>query len=318
MKKITILIPCYNEEESLPLLYERLSNLISKIEKYNIEILFINDGSSDKSLSIIKDLSINNQNISYIDLSRNFGKEIAMIAGMDHVDSDAAIIMDADLQHPPELILEMIYWWEQGYDDVCAKRKNRVGESWLKKTITNIYYKMLQKFSRTPIQPNVGDFRLLNKKCIEALKQMRESQRYTKGLFSWIGFNKKEIYFDNDVRAAGTTKWNYFSLIGFAIEGFTSFTTAPLKLASVVGIIMSILSILYMTLIIIKTIIYGDAVAGYPSLISIILFIGGVQLFFMGIIGEYLGRIFNETKQRPLYFIKEYKPINKEPDNNEN
>lgn len=306
MKTISILIPCYNEQESLPALYKRLKVLTESIKNYKFEVLFVNDGSRDNTLKIIKKLRQQDDSINYVDLSRNFGKEIAMIAGIDHINSDAMIIMDADLQDPPELIKEMLYWWEQGYKDVCAKRKSRAGETWFKKWSSHTYYKVLQKVTRIPVQPDVGDFRLLDRQCIDALKQMRESQRYTKGLFSWIGFDKKEILFDRDARVAGKTKWNYFSLFNLAVEGITSFTIFPLRLASIIGMLIAALAIIYMLFIIIKTLIYGGDVAGYPSLISVILFIGGVQLVFLGIMGEYLGRIFNETKGRPLYFVKEY------------
>ena len=306
MKTISILIPCYNEQESLPALYKRLKVLTESIKDYKFEILFVNDGSRDNTLKIIKELRQQDDSINYVDLSRNFGKEIAMIAGIDHINSDAMIVMDADLQDPPELIKEMLYWWEQGYKDVYAKRKSRAGETWFKKWSSHTYYKVLQKVTRIPVQPDVGDFRLLDRQCIDALKQMRESQRYTKGLFSWIGFDKKEILFDRDARVAGKTKWNYFSLFNLAVEGITSFTIFPLRLASIIGMLIAALAIIYMLFIIIKKLIYGGDVAGYPSLISVILFIGGVQLVFLGIMGEYLGRIFNETKGRPLYFVKEY------------
>ena len=321
MKTISILIPCYNEQESLPALYKRLKELMDSIENYQFEIMFVNDGSRDDTLKIIKDLRAKDSRVNYVDLSRNFGKEIAMIAGIDHINTDAMIVMDADLQDPPELIKEMLYWWEQGYNDVCAKRKSRAGETWFKKVCakrksragetwfkkwsSHTYYKILQKVSRIPVQPDVGDFRLLDRQCIEALKELRETQRYTKGLFSWIGFDKKEILFDRDARIAGKTKWNYFGLFNLAVEGITSFTIFPLRLASIIGIAIAVLAIIYMLFIIVKTLIYGGDVAGYPSLISVILFIGGVQLVFLGIMGEYLGRIFNETKGRPLYFVKE-------------
>lgn len=305
MKSITILIPCYNEEESLPSLYTRLSDLVDDISGYQFEILFVNDGSQDNTIQIIKNLSHTDQRIRYVDLSRNFGKEIAMIAGIDNVHSDAMVVMDADLQDPPELIKEMIYWWEQGYNDVCAKRKSRAGEGWFKKWSSHTYYKILQKVSKIPIQPDVGDFRLLDKQCIEALKQLRETQRYTKGMFSWIGFDKKEIFFDRDARVAGQTKWNYWSLCNLAIEGITSFTILPLRIATFMGISIAVLSVIYMMVIIGKTLAWGENVAGYPSLMCVVLFIGGVQLFFLGVFGEYLGRIFYETKGRPLYFVKD-------------
>ncbi len=229
-----------------------------------------------------------------------------MIAGIDYVDSDALVIMDADLQDPPELVPQMVAYWEQGYQDICARRKSRAGESFFKKWSSHLFYRILQRFSDIPIQPDVGDFRLLDRQCIEALRLMRESQRYTKGLFSWIGFAKKEILFDRDARAAGKTKWNYWKLCNLAIEGITSFTIVPLRLASLVGCLLALLAILYMLFIVVKTLAFGGDVAGYPSLISVILFIGGVQLFFLGVMGEYLGRVFNESKARPLYLVKEY------------
>ena len=299
-------MPCYNEEAVLEKFYDRTSSIINNISNYDFQFVFVNDGSKDRTIEIMRSLRKQDARVNYVDLSRNFGKEIAMIAGIDYLTGDAAIIMDADLQDPPELIPEMIYWWEQGYQDVCAKRRSRAGESFFKKWSSHTFYRILQKVSNIPIQPDVGDFRLLDKQCLNALRLMRESQRYTKGLFSWIGFEKKEILFDRDARAAGTTKWNYWKLTNLAIEGLTSFTIAPLRLASLFGCILSFLAIFYMAVIIIKTLIYGGDVAGYPSLISVILFIGGVQLLFLGIMGEYLGRIFNESKFRPLYFVKDF------------
>jgi polyisoprenyl-phosphate glycosyltransferase len=304
--KITILIPTYNEEEVLNRLYLRITEVINQIDSYEFEILFINDGSMDKSLSIMKDLRAKDERVSYVNLSRNFGKEISMIAGLDYAKGDAVIIMDADLQDPPELVPEMIKYWELGYDDVYAKRRSRSGESWLKKGTSSFFYKILQKFTKIDIQENTGDFRLLDRRCIEALKQLRETQRYTKGMFSWIGYNKKELLFDRDPRAAGETKWNYRNLINLAIEGITSFTIAPLRISSLFGFIISIFSFIYMIWIITKTLLYGKDVAGYPSLMTVMLFLGGIQLISLGIIGEYLGRIFNETKNRPLYFVDEY------------
>ncbi|MED3397952.1 glycosyltransferase family 2 protein [Bacillus wiedmannii] len=306
MKTITILVPAYNEEEVLDQLYSRLTGVFQGIPNYNFEILFVNDGSKDRTLDIIKEFRVNDKRISYVDLSRNFGKETAMIAGLDHAIGDAVIIIDADLQDPPELIPEMIKYWEQGYDDIYAKRRSRSGESWAKKWTAGKFYRLLKKTTRIPIQENTGDFRLLDRRCVEALKKIRETQRYTKGMFSWIGYNKKEILFDRDPRAAGETKWNYFKLMDLAIEGITSFTTAPLRLASFMGFTVSFLAFIYMIWIIIKTLMYGESVSGYPSMMTAILFIGGVQLISIGIIGEYLGRIFNETKQRPLYFVDEY------------
>ena len=306
MQKITILVPAYNEEEVLQQLYDRLNKVINSIPFYTFEILFVNDGSTDRTLQQIKRLRENDENISYVNLSRNFGKETAMIAGLDYATGDAVIIIDADLQDPPELIPEMIRYWEMGYDDVYAKRRSRAGETWLKKSTSSLYYKVLQKMTRIPIQKNTGDFRLLDRRCVEALKQIRETQRYTKGMFSWIGYNKKEILFDRDPRAAGETKWNYIKLLDLAIEGITSFTTTPLRLSALFGCAISFFAFIYMIWIITKTLLFGESVAGYPSLMTVILFLGGIQLISLGIIGEYLGRIFNETKNRPLYFVDEY------------
>ncbi|WP_411348092.1 glycosyltransferase family 2 protein [Paenibacillus sp. WLX2291] len=307
MKKlITILIPAYNEEDVLTHLYDRLKLVTHEISKYDYEFLFINDGSKDRTIEIIKELREIDTRISIIDLSRNFGKEVAMMAGFDYARGDAIIIIDADLQDPPELIPQMIKFWEDGYDDVFARRNSRQGETWFKKWTSATFYKVLQKVTRVPLQQDTGDFRLLDRRCIEALKQLRETQRYTKGMFSWIGFNKKEIRFDRDARFAGETKWNYFKLFDLAIEGITSFTITPLRLSAASGIIISACAFIYMIWIIIKTLIYGNPVEGYPSLMTVMLFIGGIQLISLGIIGEYLGRVFNETKRRPLYFVNQY------------
>lgn len=306
MKKITILIPAYNEQEVLESLLERLDNISNTQKHYDFEFLFVNDGSKDKTLEIIKEKSKTDRRISYVNLSRNFGKEIAMIAGLDHAKGDATVIIDADLQDPPELIPKMIKYWEQGYDDVYARRRSRDGETWLKKFTSQVYYRLLQKSTHVPIQIDTGDFRLLDKRCVEALKQIRESQRYTKGMFSWIGFNKKEITYDRDPRAAGETKWNYVKLVNFAIDGLTSFTTAPLRISSVFGVLISLIAFIFIIILVVKTLLFGDPVSGYPSLMAVVLFLGGVQLLSIGIIGEYIGRIFNETKNRPLYFTEEY------------
>lgn len=304
-KKISILIPAYNEQEVLQPLYERLVMLAGKTSDYDFEFLFVNDGSRDKTLEIIKSYAEKDNRIAYVNLSRNFGKEIAMIAGLDNVTGDATVIIDADLQDPPELIPQMIRHWEEGFDDVYAKRRSRSGESFLKKKSSELFYKLLQKSTNVPIQIDTGDFRLLDKRCVEALRGFRESQRYTKGMFSWIGYKKKEILYDRDPRVAGETKWNYLKLINLALDGITSFTTAPLRIASVFGMVISLLAFLYIVFLVVRTIFFGSDLAGYPSMMAVMLFLGGVQLLSLGIIGEYIGRIFNETKQRPLYFIEE-------------
>lgn len=303
---VSILVPCYNEEAVLHEFYRRTVQVIDDMPQYRFQFMFVNDGSKDQTLDIMRELHEKDSRVSYVNLSRNFGKEIAMIAGIDYLTGDAAIIMDADLQDPPELIPEMISWWEKGYQDVSAKRRSRAGESFFKKWSSHAFYTILQKMSSVPMQRDVGDFRLLDKQCLNALRLMRESQRYTKGLFSWIGFEKKEVLFDRDARAAGKTKWNYWKLINLAIEGITSFTIAPLRASAFVGCVLAFIAILYMFFIVLRTLICGEDVPGYPSLVSIILFIGGIQLFFLGIIGEYLGRVFNESKFRPLYLVKDY------------
>lgn len=306
MKSITILIPAYNEEAVLPQLHRRLISLSESLPDYAFEFLFVNDGSRDDTLQIIKDFAEEDHRISYINLSRNFGKEIAMIAGIDHVTSDAMVIIDADLQDPPELIPEMVQLWEQGYDDIYAKRRSRDGETWLKKTTSKLYYQLLQRVTRVPIQEDTGDFRLLDRRVVEALKQFRESQRNTKAIFSQVGFRKKEILYDRDPRLAGETKWSYPKLLDLAISGITSFTTAPLRVASVLGIAVSFVAFVYILYLLIRPLFGVSTGGGYSSLMAAILFLGGVQLLSLGIIGEYIGRIFDETKQRPLYLVEEY------------
>ena len=316
-KLVTILVPAYNEKDVLNMLYERLANIMDSNAKYNFEILFINDGSKDNTLDIIKNLREKDKRVCYVNLSRNYGKETAMMAGFDYCKGDCLIILDADLQDPPELIPEMLKYWEEGYDDVYAKRRSRKGETFLKKFTSKMYYKTLQSVTNIEIQKDTGDFRLLDRRCVEALKQLRESQRYTKGLFSWIGYKKKEILFDRDPRAAGKTKWNYRKLVGLSIDGLTSFTTAPLRMSAILGIIVSFIGFIYMMVIIIKTLVYGIDVPGYSSTMVVILFLGGIQLIFLGVIGEYLGRAFYESKDRPLYFIdcyNEEKETNKKSD----
>ena len=311
MKKlISILIPAYNEEPVLPQLVERLEKLANDNENYNFEFLFVNDGSRDRTLELITDYAKNDQRISYINLSRNFGKEIAMIAGFDYVKGDAMVIIDADLQDPPELIPQMIHFWEKGYDDVFARRRSRAGESFVKKKTSEWYYKILQSSTRIPIQVDTGDFRLLDRRCIEALKSFRESERYTKGMFSWIGYRKKEILYDRDPRAAGESKWNYGKLINLAIDGITSFTTAPLRISTFFGALVSFTAFVYILYLVVRPLFGVPTGGGYSSTMAVILFLGGVQLLSLGIIGEYIGRIFNESKNRPLYFIEEYHEAN--------
>lgn len=307
MKKVSLLVPCYNEESSLLLLYEEIVRMISSMDMYEWEILFVNDGSRDNTMDIIHFLSDKDSRVSYVDLSRNFGKENAMLAGFDYAKGDAVVIMDADLQHPPMVIPEMIRKWEEGYDDVYAQRKSRGKESWMRKRLTRFYYKVLQNSSRVDVLPNVGDFRLLDRKCVNALCQMRESGRYTKGMYCFIGFKKTGVEFETQDRAAGESSMSYRKLINLALEGITSYTTAPLRLATFIGLIVSLFAFIYMVFVVVKALLYGDPVAGYPTLLTVILFIGGVQLLAVGIMGEYLSKVFVEVKNRPVYFVREYR-----------
>jgi len=306
MQKVSILIPAYNEESSLQFLFERLVKLMDADKKFAWEVLMVNDGSTDNTLMLLSQIHEKDNRFNYLDLSRNYGKEVAMLAGFDYVTGDCMIIMDADLQHPPELIPEMLQYWEEGYDDVYARRCAREGESFFRKKVSRWFYRFLQKISRVEIQQDTGDFRLLDKTCVAALRAMRESQRYTKGMYSWIGFNKKEILFDQQARVAGSSKWNYFKLSELAIEGITSFTISPLRISSFIGIIVSLGAFIYMIYVFIQALIFGDPARGYPTMMVVILFLGGFQLLSLGIIGEYLGRIFLETKNRPPYFARLY------------
>ena len=306
MKKISLLIPCYNEEASLPFLYDELRRLMSEMPDYLFEILFVNDGSTDGTLNLIKQYRKSDDRVCYVDLARNFGIERGMLAGFDYVTGDCMVIMDADLQHPPMVVKDMVAKWEQGYDDVYAKRKSRGKEPWLRRQFSLLFYRILKKTSRIDILPNVGDFRLLDRKCIESLKMLRESERYTKGMFCWIGYKKDFVEFEQQERKAGTTSWNFWGLLSLAIEGIVSFTTFPLRIATIVGISTAVIAAIYMVYVLVKTIIWGDPVAGYPTLILIILFLGGLQLMALGIIGEYMGRVFIESKRRPVYIVREY------------
>lgn len=306
MKKISVIIPAYNEEESLPILKQRMEKLMNSMEHYEFEILFINDGSKDNTINIIKEMRQEDNRINYVDFSRNFGKEIAMIAGLDYATGDCVIFMDADLQDPPELIPELVKYWEQGYDDVYAKRRSRKGETWLKKFTSKMYYKILQKTTRIEIQKDTGDFRLLDKRCVNALKKLREAERNTKSMFSWIGYKKKEVLYDRDPRVAGKTKWNYIKLIDLAIDGITSFTTSPLRISTYIAIPTFFLLFGYFIYVIAKCFVIKQAIQAFQAIILLILFFSGVQILLFGIVGEYLGRIFNETKNRPLYLVNEY------------
>jgi len=305
-KKVTIILPAYNEEKSFPLLKEKMSQVLLDNPTYDWEFLLVNDGSKDNTLQqMIRLHNEDPEHWNYVDLSRNYGKEVAMMAGFDYATGDAVIIMDSDMQHPISVIPEMINHWEDGYDDVYAQRKSSK-ESWFKKKTSQWYYRLLQHLTRVPIQKDTGDFRLLDRSCIEALKKMRETERNTKGLYSWIGFRKYGIQYEQLERQEGESKWSFMQLLNLAINGLTSYTVAPLRISTGLGLVISLLAFMYLVFIIVRTLLYGDPVAGYPTIMVTILLLGGVQLISLGIIGEYLGKVFNETKGRPAYFIESY------------
>ncbi|MCH5326544.1 MAG: glycosyltransferase family 2 protein [Duncaniella sp.] len=304
--KVSVLIPMYNEEASLDNLFHRVNSVIDTLPQYDWEILLVNDGSRDHSLLIAIRLHLSDPRWHYLDLSRNWGKETAMMAGIDYVTGDCMIIMDADLQHPPEAFPLMLDEWMKGYDDIYGHRLTRGKEPWLRRKLSMLYYNILERSTRQPVLKNVGDFRCLDSICIEALRRLPESQRYTKGLFSWIGFRKTSVPFEQEERTEGETKWNFLSLLNLAIEGLTSYTTAPLRIASVAGLTVSVLAFIYMIYVLVKTIIWGDSVQGFPTLLIVLLLLGGLILLALGIIGEYIGRIFIETKRRPGYFVRDY------------
>lgn len=309
MKKqlITAMVPAYNEEECIYELYNRVTSVLQGIENYDYEILVINDGSKDNTLSILEELHSKDKHLQYVNLARNYGKETAMAAGFDYAKGDIVVILDADLQDPPELIPKMLeVFIGGGYDDVYGKRKSRKGETWLKKITSKFFYRLLQKSTRVNILKDTGDFRILSRRAVDALKKYREQRRYTKGFFALIGLKKKEFLYDRDPRIAGHTKWNYFNLFNLAVEGITSFSTFPLRLSSILGFITALIGFIYIIFLVLKTLIFGEVVRGYPTLLSIIIFLGGVQLLSLGVIGEYLGRIFDEVKNRPLYLVEKY------------
>lgn len=303
---LSVVVPVYNEEEVLPEFHRRLEKVLDGLEMKS-EVVYVNDGSVDGSLNKMYQLKADDGRIAVIDLSRNFGKEIAMTAGMDHAHGDAVVVIDADLQDPPELIPEMISHWQSGYDVVYAQRTSRAGESAFKKTTAHAFYRVMQRLSRVKIPADAGDFRLLSRRAVDALSGLREQHRFMKGLFAWIGYPQKAIPYERDARYGGKTKWSYISLWNFAIEGITSFSTVPLKVATYLGVLTAFISFLFGMFIVVKTIFFGNPVPGYPSLLVVVLFLGGIQLMALGVIGEYLGRMFDETKGRPLYLIKDYK-----------
>lgn len=305
---LSIVVPAFNEQEVLPTFHERLSKVLDSLPLES-EVIYVNDGSMDGTLEVMKILRAHDERVAILDLSRNFGKEIAMTAGLDHARGSAVVVIDADLQDPPELIPELVKHWKDGWDMVYAQRIERRGETVLKKLTAHWFYRLMQRMGRVRIPENVGDFRLLSRRALDSLLQLREQHRFMKGLFAWIGFPQIGVPYHRDPRFAGRSTWDYWRLWNFALDGITSFTTTPLKWATYLGLIIACVSFIYSAVIILQKILYGNPVKGYPSLMVVILFLGGVQLIFLGIIGEYLGRMFDETKKRPLYFLTSFHPV---------
>jgi glycosyltransferase involved in cell wall biosynthesis len=304
-KVISVVVPVFNEEEVLPAFHKRLISVLDKLP-YLVEVIYVNDGSTDDSLMILRDLHAHDGRLAIINLSRNFGKELALTAGIDHAVGEAVVIIDADLQDPPEVIPELIEpWAEADYDVVYAQRLSRTGESSLKRGTAFAFYRVINWLSRVRVPPDTGDFRLLSRRAVQGLREVREHHRFMKGLFAWIGYRQIAVPYHRSPRASGRSKWNYVRLWNFSLEGITGFTIAPLKVATYVGLIVAISAIAYGGIIIWRTLIYGSEVPGYPSLMAVILLLGGLQLTTLGILGEYVGRVFNETKRRPLYLVQD-------------
>ena len=307
MSKLTVVVPAYNESEGLRDFHARLVAVFDGID-VEASVLYVDDGSRDDTWAIMSALREGDPRVSTLRLSRNFGKELALTAGLDHVDADAAVVIDADLQDPPELIPTFVQHWREGYDVVYGTRASRAGETGFKKMTASGFYRVMERLSNTPIPRDTGDFRLLSRRALDALRQVRERQRFMKGLFTWVGFRQLPVVYHRDPRHAGQTKWNYWRLWNFAIDGITSFSGAPLKVATYAGLLAALLAFAFGLWVLGKALLYGDPVQGYPSLMVVVLFLGGIQLMALGVIGEYLGRLYVESKQRPLYLVDEYHP----------
>jgi polyisoprenyl-phosphate glycosyltransferase len=304
--RFCIVVPAFNEAAGIQSFHQRLSGVMDRLGRW--QVVYVNDGSTDATLAVLRDMRAVDRRIALVNLSRNFGKEIALSAGLDHARGDAVIVIDADLQDPPEVIPDLVAAWEEGFDVVYAQRTGRDGETWLKRTTATVFYRVMEGLGSVRMPRDTGDFRLMSWRVVEAVRSMRENHRFMKGLFAWVGFPSKAVFYHRAPREAGTTTWNYWKLWNFAIEGITSYTVMPLKIASYLGLAVSLLAALFILQLVIRTVLFGNAVAGYPSLMAVVLFLGGVQLLTLGIIGEYLGRIFNETKRRPLYLVESFTP----------
>ncbi|GAB3378000.1 glycosyltransferase family 2 protein [Lysobacter fragariae] len=306
--RLTLVIAAFNEADALPLLHPRLAAVLDGMADVDGRVLYIDDGSRDATWSVLQQIAAGDRRVGLIRLSRNFGKEAALTAGLDHVDGGAALILDADGQDPPELIPQFVAKWREGYDDVHGTRVEREGEGWLKRGTAHAFYRVIGRLSRTPVPADTGDFRLLSPRSLAALRQLRERHRFMKGLFGWIGFNSVAIPYRRDARSAGESKFNFWRLWNFALEGITSFSTAPLRLATYLGLLTAAVAFLYALWVVLKALLWGDPVAGWPTMMAVILGLGGVQLIALGLIGEYLGRLYEETKQRPLYLVDAWQP----------
>lgn len=306
MRLVSVVVPAYNEEDGITEFHRRLADVMNTIGMW--EVVYVNDGSGDRTLRVIETLLHTDPHVALVNLSRNFGKEIATTAGLDHARGDAVIVIDADLQDPPEVIPDLIAGWREGYDMVYAQRRIREGETWLKRMTANLFYRLMRNVGGVQLPRDTGDFRLMSRRVVDALLRLREQHRFMKGLFAWVGFPTKAVLYDRAPRHAGETKWNYPKLWNLAIEGVTSFTVMPLKIATYLGLGVALLATVFGMQLVVRTILFGNPVAGYPSLMTVILFLGGVQLISLGVIGEYLGRIFNETKGRPLYLVERFTP----------
>jgi glycosyltransferase involved in cell wall biosynthesis len=309
---ISVVVPLYNEAEVLAAFHARLAAVLDTLG-LEAEVLYVNDGSTDGSLALLRELRRDDFRVAIVDLSRNFGKELALTAGIDHAGGDAVVLIDCDLQDPPELIPDLVRGWQDGYDVVYAQRTSREGDSLLKRATATAFYKLIRHTTRVDLPQQAGDFRLLSRRAADAIRSLREQHRYMKGLYAWVGFPQLAVPYRREPRHAGRTKWSYARLWNLAMEGFTSFTIAPLKLASYVGVAVALFAFVYGLRVIYKTLVYGDPVQGYPSMMVVILFLGGVELICLGMIGEYLGRMFNESKRRPLYFVNGYAPARHSP-----
>ncbi len=300
---VSVIVPAYNEAEVLQQTWARLSEELHSTG-LSFEIIFINDGSTDNTESILQDIHLQDQSVTVINLSRNFGKEYALTAGLDFAAGEAVIMIDADLQDPPDLIPDMLAEWQNGFDVVTMRRVSREGESFIKRSSAWLFYRLLNRISDVPIPPDTGDFGLLSARAVRAVRNLPERVRYMKGIFAWIGFPQKEITYERSSRAGGKTKWGYLRLIRLALDGITAFSTTPLRLATYVGFITAIGAFFFGLWTVVKTLMFGDPVTGFPTLLTSMLFLGGIQLMAIGVLGEYLGRLFTESKQRPHYLVK--------------